>query len=89
MDKPKKSATEVFRNKVMKGREMDHLRKGNFCPGVAACNAGRAIPSPSPGQPGYQRRSICQVSPQPPPKTAQPTHKSNSSSMVWWLRAGN
>lgn len=65
-------------------REMDHSREGNVHPWLAACNPGRAAPRLSPGLSGRPRTSI-QVSPQLPPETAQHTHKSNSSSLVWSL----
>lgn len=65
---------------------MGHLREGNVYPGLAACSAGRA--GLSLGQPAYPRTSTRWVSPQPHPKTAQPTHKSNSPSITWRLKVG-
>lgn len=82
---PKNSAAETQRSKLTEEREMDHSREGNFYPWLAECNAGRAAPRLSPAQPGCPRTSL-QVSPQPPPKTAQRTHKSNSSSLIWRCR---
>ena len=66
LDKPKKTATETQRSEVKEDTEMDHAREGNFYPWLVSCNAGRVTPSP--GQLRYPRTSICQVSPQPPPR---------------------
>lgn len=80
---PEKTAAETLRAHRRKGN--GSLREGNIYPWLAVCNPGKANPRLSPGQSGCPRASI-QVRPQPPPKTAQRTHKSNSSSLVWQLR---